>query len=98
MFYNDMADDLRQGKVITCRPQGHSMEPRIKHLQLITLSPITKPLEQDDIVLAKVAGRYYIHRIEAMRDGKYLIANNKGHVNGTVRIGNIFGVVTKIGP
>ena len=69
------------------------MEPRIKSGQTCVLKPIVHgdELKVDDVVLCKVRGKEYLHKIHAIDRGRYLIGNNKGHVNGWISINSIFG-------
>lgn len=78
---------------------GQSMTPIMKSGQpafVRALTPETK-LEKDDIVLCKVNGHHYLHKIWAVKGpDSFLIGNNHGHANGTVGRRNIFGIVEKI--
>lgn len=54
-------------------------------------------LKKNDIVFCKVKGKYYLHKISAIKNGvSYQISNNHGHVNGTIGRNNIYGVVVEI--
>ena len=71
---------------------GNSMTPILKNGQPVHVIPILP----DDIVFCKVGGNYYLHKISAIKNGKYQISNNHGHVNGTINRNNIYGLVDKI--
>jgi len=45
--------------------------------------------------LAKVQGRYYLHKIVGMDKmrRRVQIGNNKGHINGWTHVSNVFGRV-----
>ena len=61
--------------------------------------PVTEEteLKKNDIVLCKVKGKYYLHKISAIKNGvSYQISNNHGHVNGTIGRSSIYGVVVEI--
>ena len=62
---------------------GNSMLPILKSGSLLTFVKQDK-YKVGDIVFCKVKGRYIdAHKITKIgQDGRYLIANNKGHENG----------------
>lgn len=96
MKYSDVIHELDQGRKVSLKPKGNSMAPTIKSGQQIVLSPVNRPVIKGDVVLAKVKGRYLIHKVTAVGDdGTYQISNNHGHVNGWSR--QIYGIVTEIG-
>ena len=86
------------------RPRGNSMVPLIKSGELVTVLPLSKDdyenLKKDDVVLCKVEGRIYLHKITAIKgthpNRSFQISNNKGRVNGWTR--NIVGLVTDVNP
>jgi hypothetical protein len=78
---------------------GQSMTPILKSGQPVICKPVTEDteLKKNDIVLCKVKGNYYLHKISAIKNGvSYQISNNHGHINGTITRSNIFGVVVEI--
>lgn len=97
MRYLDIITQLDAGESVTLHPPGKSMAPMIKSGQRIVLSPVDiDDVSVGDAVLAKVKGRYYIHKVTAVGDdGRFQISNNHGHVNGWAR--SIYGKVTEIG-
>ena len=65
--------------------------------------------DEGDVVLCKVSGREYLHLVRAVtavcveektgtlvRLPRYLIGNNKGHINGWTSADNVFGKVVKV--
>lgn len=91
---------LKKQEFVEFRPQGNSMEPLIKSGQLVRLSPIyhdQMPIFIDDIVLCKVKGKQYLHIVKDIKGDRFLIGNNKGHINGWINRNSIYGVVFKIG-
>lgn len=86
---------LEEGKAVTFRPHGRSMEPRIKSGDLCTVVPFATDCHPivGDIVLCRVRGREYLHFVQGEKDGKYLIGNNKGHSNGWVSREQVFGLL-----
>jgi len=86
---------LKNGQTVAFRPRGYSMEPRVRSGALCTVRPAgVADVEVDDVVLCRVAGGDYLHLVKAKSsDGKVLIGNNRGHVNGWSR--NVYGVLVK---
>jgi len=87
-------EDLRDGKTITFRPRGRSMEPRIYDNQEVTMEPCTAPVV-DDAVLCKVGGRVTLHRVIRAEGHRWQIANMRGHVDGWTS--TIYGKVIALG-
>ena len=88
---------LKTGKTVSFRPRGNSMSPRIKSGQLCTVEPVdTVQLRQDDVVLCKVNGREYLHIIYAIQGDRFLIGNNKNHVNGWVSASAVYGRLVSV--
>lgn len=67
------------------------MQGRVSSGQLCIVSPDIDYLRKGDIVLCKVNGRQYLHLIKAESNGRYLIGNNKGRINGWVGLNGIYG-------
>ena len=56
---------LMRGHTVRFRPRGNSMQPRIRSGQLVTVEPVyPEALSVGDVVLCKVSGRQYLHRIK----------------------------------
>lgn len=96
-----LANEVKSGKTVQFRPRGHSMSPKIRSGDLVTVSPCTEgELKKGDIVFCKVKGRYYVHLIQSIQQkmgGKrFQIGNNRNHTNGTVGFDKIFGKVTAV--
>ena len=89
-------EKLRAGQVVSFRPTGNSMTPRIESGNLVTVSPDVGEIKKGDIVLCKCKGRYFCHLVSAVQGQRYQISNNHGHVNGWVGKNCIFGKVTKV--
>lgn len=89
---------LRHGETVTgYREGGNSMVPLIHHRQPVTLEPVAPELlEKGDIVLVKVRGNIYTHKVTGTRKGQVQIGNNRGHINGWTSLDNVFGIVTEI--
>lgn len=103
MNFDIYVKKLQSGEAVQFRPKGNSMKPRINSGELITVIPITPDviLADNDVVLCRVSGNYYVHLIKAIKDvpeKRYLIGNNKKWINGWIGINNIFGKVTTVEP
>ncbi len=93
------AEHLRNGETCKVIGYGQSMTPILKSGQPVICVPVTSEteLKKSDIVLCKVKGSYYLHKISAVKnDVSYQISNNHGHVNGTITRNNIYGKVIEI--
>jgi hypothetical protein len=79
-----VADKLNNGESVTFKPRGKSMEPRVMDGQEVTVNPVTDltALQVGAVVLCRVAGRIYLHKILAIDGSRVQIGNNKGGVNG----------------
>jgi hypothetical protein len=85
-------EKLKLGETVSFRPRGHSMNPKIKSGQLCTVGPVDPAtLRVDDIVLCKVGGAEYLHLVKAIQGDRFQIGNNRGHINGWIRAGSLFG-------
>ena len=88
---------LTRGETVSFRPRGNSMTGKIESGQLCTVAPIDPAaLAVGDIVLCKVRGREYLHLVKAIQGARYQIGNNRGHVNGWVAAGAIFGRCVRV--
>ena len=90
---------LKAGETVSFRPRGGSMTGKIESGQLCTVEPLTDQmiLKKGDIVLCKVKGNEYLHLVTAAPNSKeFQISNNKGHVNGWVGRGCIYGRCTRV--
>jgi hypothetical protein len=88
---------LQKGQTVSFRPRGHSMKGRIESGQLCTVAPVEPALlKVGDIVLCRVRGREYLHLVKAIQGPRFQIGNNRGHVNGWVGAGSIFGRCVRV--
>ena len=79
---------------VTIRPRGHSMEPLIMDRQEVTITRLGDTvLEKGDVVLARVRGHVYLHKITAIDGNRVQISNNHGHVNGWTTRDKIAGIL-----
>ena len=74
------------------------MRKAIQHGQTLTMSPISDPAEIQvgDMVLVRWHQSYIFHLVGEIQDGRYLIVNSLGGVNGWVEAEAILGRVTKV--
>jgi hypothetical protein len=90
---------LQQGEAVSFRPRGNSMSGKIESGQLCTVVPVDPTtIKTGDIVLCKVRGREYLHIVKAIQGSRFQIGNNRGHINGWIAAGSIFGRCSKIEP
>lgn len=83
---------LSEGREVSIRPRGNSMNGRVNDGQLVVVKPVAlDTLSVNDVVLCKVGGRQYLHLVTAIDGDRFQISNNKGHVNGWVGRGCIYG-------
>lgn len=91
-------DLLIAGETFEYTEPGNSMTPLIQSNEPVTIEPVTdlKTLKKGDIVLCKVHGRCFTHKINAIDKSqlRFQIANNHGHVNGWAS--TIYGKVIAI--
>jgi hypothetical protein len=90
-----IAARVAQGHTVDFRPSGSSMVPLIRSRQLVTVAPVDPTrVEVGDIVLAKVAGRIYLHLVSAVDTGtgRVQISNNRGRVNGWTNHARVYGI------
>jgi uncharacterized membrane protein len=83
------------GDVVSFRPKGNSMIPLIKSGNLVTVRKFVDAdfdsLQKGDIVLCKVNGKQYLHKVYSISGSRAQIGNNKGYINGWTS--TIFGIV-----
>jgi hypothetical protein len=72
------------------------MKGKIESGQLCTVAPARmEDLRAGDIVLCKVNGAEYLHLVKAIgADGRVLIGNNRGRINGWTRA--VFGRLVRV--
>jgi SOS-response transcriptional repressor LexA len=86
-------EKLQHGESAKVRPRGHSMTGKVNDGDLVTLEPCkADTLRPGDIVLVKVKGNVYLHLIKAVNNGRFLIGNNRGGINGWVGANAIYGI------
>lgn len=92
-------EGLKQGKTVQIRPRGHSMKGKVNDGALVTVAPcLADQLQVGDIVLVRVKGNDYLHLIKAINNGRFLIGNNRGGINGWVGHNCVYGKAIAIEP
>ena len=89
---------LKQGETLRFRPSGHSMTGKVNHRDLVEVGPVTADtvLVVGEIVLCRVNGRDYLHLIKQIdQQGRVLIGNNRGGVNGWTSRDKVFGLLLR---
>jgi hypothetical protein len=95
---NDARRELAAGWAVRVRPVGGSMRGRIESGQLVTLAPVDPAdVRVDDMVLVAWKGGFLLHLVKEVRDGRLLIGNNLGKVNGWVDAAAVLGKVVAVG-
>lgn len=100
-------EKLKAGALtVEFRPKGNSMVPlihsgdKVEVTSLITSDIVGHNLgfddllEKGDIVLCKVNGKHYLHKVMAITSESVLIGNNRGKMNGWTS--HVYGKVTKV--
>ena len=86
-------EKLAEGETVEFRPRGNSMKPLVNSGDLVVVEPIVEETEfaVDDIVLCKVKGKQYLHRVTALQGERIQISNNRGYVNGWISRNAVYG-------
>lgn len=88
-------DGISQKKVVKIRPIGGSMRGRIESGQLVTLQPATfQDIQVNDVVFIRWKNNYLLHLVKEIKDGKVLIGNNLGKINGWASADDILAKAT----
>ncbi len=90
---------LQAGKNVSFRPAGRSMAGLIDGgdtVYIESVSKVTVPILVGDIVLCKVKGREYLHKVLAIKGNQFQIGNARGRTNGWITINAIYGICTDI--
>lgn len=76
------------------------MRPLISSGQEVVIAPVQANLvEPDDIVLARVSGNVYLHRVLAVDEARHRvrIGNNRGGINGWTAYERVHGICLEVG-
>ena len=87
-------DKLLNGEVVEFRPRGNSMRGIVNSGDLVVVEPVKKNINIGDVVLCRVRGREFLHKVKAINSkGQYLIGNNRGGTNGWISFNSIYGIM-----
>lgn len=90
-------DRLSKGETVRVKPRGNSMSGKINDGDLVTLEPCdTTKLSIGDVVLVRVRGNVVLHLIKSANQGRFLIGNNRGGINGWVGANAVYGKAIKV--
>lgn len=84
---------------MSCRPVGNTMRPLIPSGAEVIIAPVlAERVEVDDIVLVRVAGHVYLHKVLAVEPQRRRarIGNNRGGVNGWAGFDRIYGICVAV--
>ena len=98
LYMSGLETLLMEGREVEMTPKGSSMLPFIKgDRDSVVLTKPAKPFEVGDIVLAKVGGKYVMHRIFSVK-GNDLTLMGDGNIRGTESCASsdVIGLVTEI--
>lgn len=91
----NIIERLKNGETVTFRSGGNSMRPKINDGATVTVEPVDiKDVKKGDIVLCRVKGNHYLHLVKAVDNGRLLIGNNHGRINGWTR--TVYGRFVRI--
>jgi TatD DNase family protein len=94
---NEAIRALARGETITIRPRGRSMRGRVEDGQAVLLEPLRgRTPAVDDVVLVRVAGNVFLHRVVEVSKGRFLIGNNIGGINGWTDAARIYGLAVEV--
>lgn len=94
MSLENAAATVCGGQEVTFKPRGNSMVPIVRSGQEVTVEPVLgENLRVGDVVLCKVSGHIYLHKITAIDTGqrRVQIGNNKGRINGWTPYEHVYG-------
>ena len=96
-WVNDARKGLAAGRAVQVRPVGGSMRGRIESGQLVTLAPVDPAeVRAGDVVLVAWKGGFLLHLVKEVVDGRLLIGNNLGKVNGWLDATAVLGRVVAV--
>jgi hypothetical protein len=96
---DSIAAKVAQGATVEFRPRGASMVPLIRSRQLVTVAPVDPArIAVGDIVLARVAGKMYLHLVSALDHARsrVQISNNRGRANGWTSCTRVYGICVAV--
>jgi hypothetical protein len=96
---DDAWKQVQDGQQVTVTPRGHSMKGIVPDRAEVDVCPCDPGrLEAGDVVLVKVNGRVYLHKVLAVdhRRQRALIGNNRGGTNGWTSWRQVAGIAVRV--
>ena len=85
------------GETVAFNPKGSSMRGLVDSGGRVVVAPCRREaLAVGDIVLVRVKGATYLHKIVAVQGERLLIGNNRGGTNGWVHRDKVAGICTEV--
>lgn len=88
-----------EGRTVTFRPRGGSMAGLVPNGAEVVVAPCyPERLEVGDVVLVRVAGSVYLHKVTATDPAKLRvqIGNTRGRINGWARHCAVAGICLSV--
>lgn len=88
-----------EGRTVTFRPRGNSMAGLVPDGAEVVVAPCRPDrLEVGDVVLVRVTGAVYLHKVTATDPTKQRvqIGNNRGRINGWARYAAVAGICLSV--
>lgn len=83
---------LRRGETVQFRAWGNSMHGLIEPGQRCTVVPAANAeVRVGDAVLCKVGNKQCLHLVKEVADGRFLIGDHRGRINGWIGAGRVYG-------
>jgi hypothetical protein len=98
---DEAIETLRQGAYTRIQARGDAMTGKVNDGDMVTLEACDpRKLILGDIVLVKVKGTVYLHKITAInaKEHRFQIGNTRGEIKGWVGESAIYGKATRIKP
>lgn len=90
---------VKSGETVTIVPRGNSMVGLVPDRSEVVVAPAdTDALESNDVVLVRVGGQVYLHRILTLDRPRRraLIGNNRGGTNGWTPLAKVVGIAVRV--
>ena len=94
--FNNAGEALKKNEEISVLTSGGSMQPMLRqHRDIVTIKRIDRALKTGDVVLYPGAdGRYILHRVVAIKKGKYIMrGDNNYFTEKNVNDNSIVGIL-----
>ncbi len=96
-WVKDALKQLEENGVCRIRPHGGSMRGRIESGQLVAIRQARgEEVEVDDAVFVRWKNNYLLHLVKGKENGRILIGNNLGKINGWIGYEDVIGKVVAV--